>query len=71
MSTIKVLVVEDEQLTALFIKTLLEDNGYIVAGMAMTGEDAIAKALAHRPDLILMDILLQGDMDGIEAAHRI
>ena len=71
MSNIRVLVVEDEQLTALFIKTLLEDNGYIVAGMAMTGEDAITQAFACRPDLILMDILLSGDINGIEAAHAI
>ena len=71
MNKIKVLVVEDEQLTALFIKTLLEDNGYIVAGMAMTGEDAITQALASRPDLILMDILLPGEINGIDAAHAI
>lgn len=68
---IRVLIVEDEQLTALFIKTLLVNNNYEVTAMALTGQEAIARALEHRPDLILMDILLQGDMNGVQAAHEI
>ncbi len=57
---IRVLIVEDEQLTALFIKTLLVNNAYEVVDMALTGEGAIAKAIEHRPDLILMDIHAAG-----------
>ena len=68
---IRVLIVEDEQLTALFIKTLLVENNYEVVDITLTGDEAIAKAIAHRPDLILMDILLQGGMNGVQAAHEI
>jgi PAS domain S-box-containing protein len=68
---IRILIVEDEQLTALFIKTLLLNNEYEIAAMALTGEEAVARAKEHRPDLILMDIMLQGDMNGVQAAHEI
>jgi PAS domain S-box-containing protein len=70
-SAIRVLIVEDEQLTALFINTLLVNNGYEVVDMALTGDMAIARALEQRPDLILMDIMLQGDMNGVQAAREI
>jgi len=70
-TAIRVLIVEDEQLTALFIKTLLVDNEYEVVDMALTGAEAIAKAIDQRPDLILMDITLQGAMNGVQAAHEI
>ncbi|WP_292465121.1 response regulator [Methanolobus sp.] len=67
----KILVVEDEKIVALDIKHSLESFGYIVPCMASTGEDAIKMARKHNPDLVLMDIVLRGDIDGIEAASVI
>ncbi len=67
----KILVVEDERITAEDIKNGLEDAGYRVPAMVSTGEDAIDKAGKLRPDLVLMDIKLKGKMDGIEAAEQI
>ena len=65
------LVVEDEALVARDIKARLTRMGYLVLGTAGRGEEAIEKALALRPDLILMDINLKGEIDGVEAAIRI
>ncbi len=67
----KVLVVEDESIVALDIERGLKRIGYGVAGIADTGRDAIRLADKMRPDLVLMDIQLKGDMDGIEAAQEI
>jgi CheY-like chemotaxis protein len=71
MDKIKILVVDDERLVAVGIKEQLEELGYKVVGMASTGHEAIEAALDKNPDLILMDIVLKGDMDGIEAAKTI
>ena len=68
MANEKILVVEDERIVALDIKHSLESFGYVVPCMASTGEDAIQLAKRHKPDLVLMDIVLKGDIDGIEAA---
>ncbi|MDN5309626.1 MAG: two-component system, response regulator PdtaR [Methanolobus sp.] len=68
MAKEKILVVEDERIVALDIKHSLESFGYVVPCMASTGEDAIQLAKRHKPDLVLMDIVLKGDIDGIEAA---
>ncbi|MDD2301943.1 MAG: response regulator [Eubacteriales bacterium] len=67
----KIMVVEDEWVVADQICRNLKDLGYTVCSTASTGEEAISKAEADRPDLILMDIVLKGEMDGIEAAERI
>jgi CheY-like chemotaxis protein len=67
----KILVVEDEQIVALDIKGMLQRLGYVVTGLAATGETAIGKAELTRPDLVLMDIKLRGDMDGVQAAQEI
>ena len=67
----RVFVVEDEVLVARDIKSRLEKLGYQVIGTAARGDDAVSRVLSERPDLILMDINLKGDMDGIEAADRI
>jgi two-component system cell cycle sensor histidine kinase/response regulator CckA len=64
----RILVVEDDRITADYIRTTLLNFGYSVTSIAATGEDAVRKALADIPDLVLMDILLKGEMDGIEAA---
>jgi signal transduction histidine kinase len=67
----KILIVEDESIIALDIKTSLLDAGYNVVAIAVSGEDAIALVPEHEPDLILMDIRLRGKMDGIESAAEI
>lgn len=67
----RILVVEDEFLTALNIKEELTQSGYEVPAMASSGEEAVRLAAELQPDLILMDILLDGPMDGIEAATAI
>jgi len=67
----RILVVEDEVIVAMTIEDTLTKLGYEVVGSVTNGPDAIQKAGETRPDLILMDIRLKGDMDGIEAAQRI
>lgn len=67
----KILVVEDELITAEDIKSGLEFAGYTVPAIVSSGEDAIEKAGELKPDLVLMDIKLKGEMDGIEAAGQI
>ena len=71
MSNDQVLIVEDEAFIAVSLQKKLESFGYIVTDIATTGEEAIEKAISTRPDLILMDIVLKGEMDGITAAKRI
>lgn len=71
MSTTKILIVEDESVVALDIRMQLEKLSYTVIGSVSTGEKAVETALQSRPDLILMDIKLRGEIDGIEAASRI
>jgi CheY-like chemotaxis protein len=71
MSRAQVLVVEDEKIVALEIVDRLKNIGYQVPESASTGEEAIQKASEIRPDLVLMDIKLKGEMDGIEAAEQI
>ncbi|MES0491289.1 MAG: PAS domain S-box protein [Leptospirales bacterium] len=66
-----IMVVEDEQIVALHIRKNLEAQGYLVHHVASTGEEAVETALETHPDLILMDIRLIGEMDGIEAATKI
>jgi CheY-like chemotaxis protein len=67
----KILVVEDDINVAVVLEARLESFGYKVCDVAATGLSAIESAIEHRPDLILMDILLEGDMNGIEAADNI
>jgi len=67
----RVMVVEDEALVAAAIESCLKNLGHQVAASAASGEEAVRKAVALDPDLILMDIRLKGRIDGIEAATRI
>ncbi len=67
----KILLVEDESIEAMDIKRTLESLGYEVPYIATSGEEAVEKALEIMPDLILMDIILKGDIDGVEAASLI
>jgi PAS domain S-box-containing protein len=71
MAKSKILIVEDEWIIANDIKSSLKDLGYNVVAVAATGNEAIEKAKSQTPDLILMDIVLQGDIDGIEASKQI
>ncbi len=71
MKNIKILIVEDEYIIANDIQMSLESMGYTVCALAASGEQAISKTKEHLPDLILMDIMLKGDMDGIETAKHI
>jgi len=67
----KVLVVEDEGIIAADIQNTLEKLGYEICGVVDSGEKAIEAAGQKHPDLILMDILLRGDIDGIDTAKKI
>ena len=67
----KILVVEDEIITAMELKIILEDEGYIVSDLIASGELAVKKAIEILPDLVILDIQLKGMMDGIEAAEEI
>jgi signal transduction histidine kinase len=69
--TIRILIVEDEAIIADTLATRLTKMGYEVVDLVDTGEDAIATAISNQPNLVLMDIMLAGDMDGIEAADQI
>jgi PAS domain S-box-containing protein len=71
MSDVKILVVEDESIVAMDIKHRAESLGYTVTGITPSGEDAIQKATETLPNLVLMDIVLKGEMDGVEAAQKI
>jgi CheY-like chemotaxis protein len=63
----RLLIVEDEGITAIDTADLLRGLGYDVVGLVYAAEDAIAQVEAQRPDLVLMDIRLRGAMDGIAA----
>ncbi len=67
----RVLIVEDEGIVAMAINDTLKKMGYKVTGICSTGEEAIEKAATTIPDVVLMDIHLKGEVDGIEAADKI
>jgi CheY-like chemotaxis protein len=71
MTQATILIVEDEGIVAQEIKSRLEKSGYSVCAVAHDGKTAIAHAGDMHPDLVLMDIRLKGQMDGIEAAGQI
>lgn len=71
MDETKILVVEDQTIVALNIKSRLKNMGYVVPGTVASGEEAIKEAELTNADLVLMDIMLKGEMDGIEAARII
>ena len=71
MADVKILLVEDEGIECMEIKRTLEFFGYEIPCVASSADEAVAKALEIMPDLILMDIFLKGDKDGIDAASMI
>jgi CheY-like chemotaxis protein len=66
-----ILIVEDDEIICQLIEWRLNNLGYIVSGIAATGQDAITLVNETRPGAIVMDISLQGNMDGIETAKII
>lgn len=71
MADRRILVVEDNAIIAMETVERLKRMGYTVCGIAATGADAVRLAESGEPDLVLMDINLRGDMDGVEAARTI
>ena len=67
----RILIVEDEAVTSVLLEKTLKELGYEVVGSAFDGVEAINLARDKKPDIVLMDIRIQGDMDGIETAKRI
>jgi len=68
---IKILIVEDEGIVSIDIRNILKNLGYNYIEVAFTGEEALKKTQDWEPDVILMDIGLKGNIDGIEAAGKI
>jgi diguanylate cyclase (GGDEF)-like protein/PAS domain S-box-containing protein len=71
MPKASILIVEEDRIIAMDIQNSLKNLGYFIAGQTDQGEEAVKNAQELHPDLILMDIDLKGDMDGIEAAAQI
>ncbi|MBC7473611.1 MAG: response regulator, partial [Candidatus Sericytochromatia bacterium] len=67
----KILIVEDQSIVSMDIQNRLKNLNYTIAGTSSSGAGAIKKAEETSPDLVLMDIMLKGDMDGIDAAKQI
>ncbi len=68
---LRILIVEDEVLIAMYLAMELKQAGYEVCKQVATGEEAVIIAQEEAPDVILMDIRLAGEIDGIEAARQI
>jgi CheY-like chemotaxis protein len=71
MPLAQILIAEDEMIVVMELQARLKDAGYAVAAVATSGKEAVEKALQTRPDLVLMDIRLKGEMNGIETARAI
>lgn len=67
----RILIVEDEAISAMWLEMELQSRGYIILRTVPSGSEAIAVARDEHPDIALMDIRLAGPMDGIEAARAI
>ena len=71
MSKKKIMIVEDEVITAMTMESKLSRMGYDICKLVSSGEDAIKNVEQEKPDLVLMDIILDGEINGIEAARKI
>ncbi|MBN2096843.1 response regulator [Candidatus Peregrinibacteria bacterium] len=71
MIPIKILIVEDEGIVAKDLQHMLADMGYKILDVAVSGEEALEKVKKRKPDLVLMDIVLKGKIDGIETTRRL
>ncbi len=68
---LKILIAEDELIIALALKSMLEEEGHEITSLVSTAIEAITKSQIDKPDLILMDVLLSGSLNGFEAARII
>lgn len=71
MAKSRILIVEDDRIIAEDIATSLEESGYEIVSVESSGGGALERARQDKPDLVLMDIILKGEVDGIEAAGNI
>src|SRR4030042_3807863 len=71
MDKIRILLGEDEKLVARDIENMAVSQGYEVCGIASTGDKSIEMAAEFQPDLVLMDVVIRGSLDGISAAEKI
>ncbi len=67
----RILIVQDDPIVARDLKAALTKLGYVVTGLASSGEEALRLAGENKPDLVLMDVVFEGEMDGIETAQRL
>ncbi|GAB5408479.1 MAG: response regulator [Balneolaceae bacterium] len=67
----RVLIVEDDMIISLVIENMVRELGHEVLAKTVSGEEAVELAVKHKPSLILMDIRLKGEMDGIDAICNI
>ncbi|MDA3901497.1 MAG: response regulator [Spirochaetes bacterium] len=67
----RIMIVEDEVILTMAIQQMLESSGFIVTTPVLSGEGALDRVEDDNPDLIIMDVTLQGDLDGIEATDLI
>ena len=71
MTNERILIAEDDGIVAAWLQSILTELGYAVPEMVASGEEAVRQAAETRPELVLMDTRLTGDMDGIEAGGQI
>lgn len=71
MKKARILIVEDSLIVAIHLRKTLEGEGYAVLGIESTGETAVLSIARHLPDLVMMDIMLAGKMDGVETAMQV
>jgi CheY-like chemotaxis protein len=67
----RILIVDDDPIITQLISIMLQKKGYNVVGVVKTGEESIIRAAELAPDLVIMDVSLAGEMDGLDAAHYI
>ena len=65
----RILIVDDDPIITRLISIMLQKKGYNVVGIVKSGEESIGKAVELNPDLVIMDVSLAGEMDGLDAAH--
>ena len=68
---IKILIAEDEAIAALSMQRALTRSGYAICALVSTGEEAVAAIARQEPDLVILDVLLNGRLNGLEAAMEI
>ena len=68
---IKILIAEDEAISALSMQRALTRSGYDICALVSTGEEAVAAITRQKPDLVILDVLLNGRLNGLEAAMEI